>query len=600
MKKATSIAATGLAVLGLLLGNIASSAAPAVGADARAQLENIYQAEWQRWLREDPTLATAVGDPRYNDRWPDVSLAAIERSEAADRAALDKLDHIDAAALAAADRLTYDIVRLQFKERIDVMRFRPFVYAIGHQGNLQGTPSPQTASELAEITPFDSVHDYENWIARLDSFGAYVDQVIALLDIGVREHRTQACAVTARIAPQFDLQRVSTVTASPFYQPLTQMPPGFSAADRQRLGAAAGQAIAKKVLPAMARLERFFNSRYAPACRTSPGISATPDGAAFYRNQIAYFTTTDMTPEAIHELGLKEVARIHGEMDKVIAAVGFKGSFQEFCHFLRTDPQFFYKDPTELLHGYMVIAKSIDPNLVKLFGKLPRTPYGVRPIPDTSAPSAPTAYYQPPANDGSRAGYFYANLYRPDSRPKWEMETLVSHESVPGHHLQIALQYEQGADVPMIRRMAQFTAYVEGWGLYSESLGYDLGLYTDPYSKFGQLTYDMWRAVRLVVDTGIHSQGWTRQQAIDYFAANAPKSELDIANEIDRYISWPGQALAYKLGQRKIMELREMARQRLGEHFDIREFHDQVLATGPVPLYLLQRNVEDWIAAKSR
>ncbi|MFI4891596.1 MAG: DUF885 domain-containing protein, partial [Steroidobacterales bacterium] len=465
---------------------------------------------------------------------------------------------------------------------------------------LQGTPSPQTASELAEITPFDSVRDYENWIARLDGFGAYVDQVIALLAAGIRENRTQPCAVTARIAPQFDLQRVSSPMASPFFQPLGRMPASLPDADRQRLMAAAGQAIAKQVLPAMARLERFFSSRYAPACRKSPGISATPDGAAFYRNQIAYFTTTDMTPEAIHELGLAEVARIHGEMDKVIAAVGFKGSFQEFCHFLRTDPQFFYKEPAELLHGYMVIAKSIDPNLVKLFGKLPRTPYGVRPIPDTSAPSAPTAYYQPPASDGSRAGYFYVNLYRPDSRPKWEMETLTSHESVPGHHLQIALQYEQGADVPMIRRMAQFTAYVEGWGLYSESLGYDLGLYTDPYQKFGQLTYDMWRAVRLVVDTGIHSQGWTRQQAIDYFAANAPKSELDIANEIDRYISWPGQALAYKLGQRKIMELREMARQRLGERFDIREFHDQVLATGPVPLYLLQRNVENWIAARSR
>ncbi len=600
MNTRTSIAATGVVALGLLLGSFAASAPDSAGADARAQLAKLYDTEWQRWLREDPTLATAVGDPRYNDRWPDLSVAAIDRSETADRAALDRLEHIDATGLAAPERMTYDIVRLQFQQRLAASRFKPYVYAIGHQGGLQGTPSPQTANELAELAPFDTVRDYENWIARLDSFGAYVDQVIALLEIGIREKRTQACAITARIAPQFDAQRVSAPAASPFFQPLDQMPANIPAAEQQRLKAAGAQAIARTVLPAMARLERFFKGRYTPACRASPGISATPDGAAFYRSQIAYFTTTDMTPDAIHGLGLREVARIRGEMDKVIAAVGFKGSFQEFCHFLRTDPQFFYKDPTDLLHGYMVIAKGIDPNLVRLFGKLPRTPYGVRPIPDTSAPSAPTAYYQPPSNDGSRAGYFYANLYRPEMRPKWEMETLVSHESVPGHHLQIALQYEQGLEVPMIRRMAQFTAYVEGWGLYSESLGYDLGLYTDPYSRFGQLTYDMWRAVRLVVDTGIHSKGWSRQQAIDYFAANAPKSELDIANEIDRYISWPGQALAYKLGQRKIMELREEARTRLGERFDIREFHDQVLANGPVPLDMLQRNVEDWIALKLR
>jgi uncharacterized protein (DUF885 family) len=594
-----SMTAMGFVLLFSLGAGPAARAADTTASDSKAQLEAIYQAEWERWLREDPTLGTSIGDTRYNDRWPDLSMAAIQRSDSADHAALDKLNHIDISGLSAADRMTYDIVKLQFEERTAAMRFKPYVYAIGQQGGLQGTPSPQTANELSEIAPFDSVHDYENWIARLNSFGAYVDQVIALLDIGVRENRTQPCAITARIAPQFAAQRVSSPEASPFYEPLKSMPATFSDADRQRLSAAAGQAVEKSVLPAMAKLEKFFTARYAPACRRSPGISGTPDGAAFYRNQIARFTTTDMTPEAIHALGLAEVARIHGEMDKVIAAVGFKGSFQEFCHYLRTDPQFFYKDPADLLHGYMVIAKSIDPNLLKLFGTLPHTPYGVRPIPDTGAPSAPTAYYQPPANDGSRAGYFYVNLYRPDSRPKWEMETLTSHEAVPGHHLQIALQYERGADLPMIRRMAQFTAYVEGWGLYSESLGYDLGLYTDPYQKFGQLTYDMWRAVRLVVDTGIHSMGWTRQQAIDYFAANAPKSELDIENEIDRYISWPGQALAYKLGQLKIMEMRDLARERLGEHFDIRAFHDQVLSTGPVPLYMLQRNVEEWIATKT-
>ncbi len=598
MNTYSSIAALILALFCSLCGTSAAPAADATASDSKTQLDAIYKAEWERSLKEDPTLGTSIGDARYNDLWPDMSLAAIERSVAADRAAVDKMNHIDVSGLTAADRMTYDIVKLQFEELTAAMRFKPYVYAISHQGALQGTASPQSSSELAEIAPFDTVKDYENWLARLNSFGPYVDQVTALLEIGIRENRTQPCAVTARITPQFEVQRVSDPTASPFYEPFKRMPAGFSEADRQRLSAAGKQAIARSVLPTMAKFERFFNSRYAPACRKTPGIASTPDGAAFYRNRIAHFTTTDMTPEAIHALGLKEVARIHGEMDKVMAEVGFKGTFLEFCHYLRTDPKFFYTDANELMHAYMVIAKSIDPNLVKLFGKLPRMPYGVRPIPETSAPGSPTAYYQPGAEDGSRAGYFYVNLYRPDQRPKWEMETLTAHEAVPGHHLQGALQIEQGIDIPEIRRNTQFTAYVEGWGLYSEGLGYELGLYTDPYQKFGRLTYDMWRAVRLVIDTGIHSMGWTRQQAIDYFAANAPKSQLDIESEVDRYISWPGQALAYKIGQLKILEMRAMAQQRLGERFDIRAFHDLILATGPVPLNMLQRNVENWVASK--
>ncbi len=598
MNTNSSIAALALTLLASLSGASTAWAADATVSESKAELEAIYKAEWERWLKEDPTLGTSIGDPRYDDLWPDMSLVAIVRSDAANRATLEKLNHIDVSGLSVADRMTYDIVKLQFEELAGSMRFKPYIYAISHQGALQGTASPQSSSELAEIAPFDTVRNYENWIARLNTFGPYVDQVTALLEIGIRENRTQPCAVTSRITPQFDVQRVSNPTASPFYEPFKHMPASFSDADRQRLSAAGDQAIAKNVLPAMAKFEKFFKGRYVPACRKTPGIDSTPDGAAFYRNRIAHFTTTDMSPEAIHALGLQEVARIHGDMDKVIAEVGFKGSFLEFCHYLRTDPKFFYTDPNDLMRGYMVIAKSIDPNLVKLFGKLPRAPYGVRPIPDTSAPGSPTAYYQQPTNDGSRAGYFYVNLYRPDSRPKWEMETLTAHEAVPGHHLQGALQIEQGENLPMIRRMSSFTAYIEGWGLYSESLGAELGLYTDPYQKFGRLTYDMWRAVRLVIDTGIHSMGWTRQQAIDYFAANAPKSQLDIESEVDRYISWPGQALAYKIGQLKILEMRTMAQQRLGDRFDIRSFHDLVLATGPVPLNMLQRNVENWVASK--
>jgi uncharacterized protein (DUF885 family) len=577
----------------------ARASLPATSPDAvKIRLDRIYDDAWQRWLREDPTLATSMGDSRYNDRWPDLSPAAIQKTNDADQAALAALGTIDSATLAAPDRLNYDIVKFEFERRLALVRFKPRLWWISQLGSVQTPNSLHTASEIAEISPFATVRDYENWIARLRGFGAYLDQGTELLKIAVREKRTQPRVIMLRIKPQIAAQRVATPEASPFFAPFIHMPNSIPAAERERLFDAGKTAISTVVLPAFARFDRFFNETYLPACRDSVGISDTPDGFAYYRALIAYHTTTQLTADDIHRIGLDEVQRIRAEMDKIIAAVGFKGSFQEFAHYLRTDPKFFYTDPTQLLHGYMVIAKSIDPNLVTLFGKLPRTPYGVRAIPDTSAPNSTTAYYQPLAADGSRPGYYYVNLYKPEARPKWEMAVLTSHEAVPGHHLQIALQYENSADVPMIRRMADFTAYAEGWGLYAESLGDQLGLYSDPYSKFGQLTYDMWRAVRLVVDTGMHVKGWTRQRAIEYFVANAPKSELDITNEIDRYIAWPGQALAYKVGQMKILELRATARQALGPKFDIREFHDVVLSTGAVPLSVLERVVQKWLAAK--
>ncbi|MDP8985265.1 MAG: DUF885 domain-containing protein [Pseudomonadota bacterium] len=569
------------------------------GADAKSMLEALYESEWQRWLREDPTLATAVGDPRYNDRWPDLSLPAIEKTEQMDRAALAALMKIDVSGVPAADRLNYEIAKVQFTRRIATAPFKPYVYAVSHLGSLQSEGSVQTANEITELAPFATVHDYENWIARLQGFGAYVGQVTDLLRIGIREKRTPPRVVMERVRPQLAAQRVANPEDSPFFTPFKRFPSTISAAEAARLTAAGRAAIAGGVLPAFARFEKFFNGTYLPACRSSIGIADTPDGEAFYRELIEYHTTTALTADRLHGIGLEEVKRIRSEMDKVIAAVNFKGGFQEFSRYLRTDPKFFFTDPNDLLHAYMVIAKSIDPNLVKLFGKLPRTPYGVRPVPDTSAPNTTTAYYQPLSSDGSRPGFYYVNLFKPEARPKWEMEVLTAHEAVPGHHLQMALQYENSTGVPMLRRMSDFTAYVEGWALYSEGLGAQVGLYTDPYQKFGQLTYDMWRAVRLVVDTGIHAQGWTRQQAIDYFIENAPKSPLDVTNEVDRYIAWPGQALAYKVGQLKIMELRDAARRSLGERFDIREFHDVVLATGAVPLSVLDHTVREWIAAKT-
>ncbi len=559
-----------------------------------SQLQALYEREWQRWLAEDPINATSVGDPRYNDRWPELTPAALQKSYDADLSAERELEGTNTASLSAQEKLDYDIVLLEFKRRTDAYRFKPYLYAINQQGGVQ------TANEVAELAPFATVEDYEHWISRLRNFGRYMDQNIELLRIAMRERRTQPRVIMERIVPQIAAQRVRDASTSPFFTPLKSFPAAIGAADRERLRREALDAIRASVLPAFARFDDFFRHRYLPACRTSVGIDDTPDGAEFYRERIAYHTTTHLSPHEIHALGLAEVKRIRAEMDRVIAELKFQGGFQAFAQMLRTDPRFFYQDANELFRGYVVIAKTIDPQLVKLFGKLPRTPYGVRPVPATSAPDNTTAYYQPLAQDGSRPGYFYVNLYKPESRPKWEMEVLSAHEAVPGHHLQIALQYENAADTPNIRRQAGFTAFVEGWGLYSEGLGDQIGLYADPYSKFGQLTYDMWRAVRLVVDTGMHAQHWTRQQAIDYFKANAPKAELDITNEIDRYISWPGQALAYKIGQLKMLSLREEAQRTLGAKFDIRAFHDALLSTGAVPLDVMERNMREWMQAQAQ
>ena len=457
----------------------------------------------------------------------------------------------------------------------------------------------QTANELAELLPFATVADYEAWITRLAGIGTYIDQTIALLETAIREHRTQPRSIMERIPAQIASQIPASAEQSPFFEPFTRMPESIDADERARLIGAGGRAIEEHVIPAFRRLQAFFHDKYLPASRASDGIWDTPDGLAFYANRAAFHTTTDLTPDEIHAIGLREVARIRGEMDAVIRQVDFKGSFEEFLTYLRTDPQFYYQTGDALFEAYAAMAKRIDPELVKLFGKLPRTPYGVRAIPMTSAPDTTTAYYQGPALDGSRAGYYYVNLYRPEVRPKYEMPVLTAHEAVPGHHLQIALAMEDRS-LPMFRRNADYTAYIEGWALYSERLGEQMGLYDDPYAKFGELTYDMWRAVRLVVDTGIHAKRWTRQQAIDYFKANAAKTEADIVNEVDRYIAWPGQALAYKIGQLRILELRREAQAALGERFDIRAFHDTVLSTGAVPLDVLTKRVEAWIGTQKQ
>jgi uncharacterized protein (DUF885 family) len=578
------------AILVLALGALAASPL-AASADAVAELHALFDREWERDLADDPLSATDLGDPRYNDRLPDISPAAEAARNAADAKVLDDLARIPRERLSPAEQLNYDLFRHQYETRKAALPFHAEYYSIEASGG------PQSLDELAELVPFESVADYETWIRRMRAIPAFLGQYGDLLRRAAAEKRTQPRAVMERVLEPLARQVTDKPEDSPFFERFRTYPDSIPAADRARLTADAKRVIAEDVVPAYRRFQAVFRDEYLPATRSSVGLWDTPDGRAYYQFLARYHTTTALTPAEIHAIGLREVARNRAEMQKVMDEVGFKGSLTEFFQHLRTDPEFYYKTGDELFRAYAYIVKMIDPELPKLFGKLYRTPFGLRPIPDNSAPNTTTAYYQGPSLDGSRPGYYYVNLYRPEVRPKYEMEVLSVHEASPGHHLQIALAQEQ-TGLPKFRRAGGFTAYVEGWGLYSERLGYDLGLYRDPYSRFGQLTYDQWRAVRLVVDTGLHDMEWTRQQAIDYFMANAAKTEADIVNEIDRYISNPGQALAYKIGQLKFLELRTRAEQALGDRYDIRAFHDTVLATGAVPLDILERTVDEWIAAQ--
>jgi uncharacterized protein (DUF885 family) len=577
----------------MLICTVLLTPAPSIASDATAELHALFEREWERDLKDNPLLATYRGDTRYDDRWPDISPAAQDARNAADAKVLVALDAIPRDQLSPAEQLHYDLFRHEYEDRKAATAFHPEYYEI------RARDGPQSLNETAEVMPFQTAANYETWLKRMATMPAFLDQYADLLRRAAREKHTQPRVIMDRVLPQLAMQTPDDPSMSPFFEQFTKYPDAIHAAERERLSAAARKVIAESVIPAYRRFTAAFRDEYLPSCRETVGIWDTPNGRAFYANRARYHTTTSLTPEEIHKIGLAEVARNRAEMQKVIDEVGFKGTLNEFFDHLRTDPQFYYKTGDELYRAYAYITKVIDPELPRLFGKLYRSPFGLRPIPNTSAPNTTTAYYQGPSIDGTRPGYYYVNLYKPEVRPKYEMEVLTAHEASPGHHLQIALAQEQ-TDLPKFRRFSGFTAYVEGWALYSERLGYDLGLYKDPYSRFGQLTYDQWRAVRLVVDTGMHQMDWTRQQAIDYFMANAAKTETDIVNEIDRYIAWPGQALAYKIGQLKILELRDRAKAALGDRFDIRAFHDTILATGAVPLEILERTVDDWIEAQKQ
>jgi len=565
--------------------------ASAAYAGATEDFQALLDEHWEWRIANSPVMASMLGDRRYNTEWGDRSATATERQHDERREMLRRVYAIDRAALSVENQLNYELFRRQLQDAVDAHVFQSHLMPFSHRGGIQNLDNLTNQLRLV------SVQDYDDWLARLGKVDDLIDTTIELAEEGRKSGRMPPKILMQRIPDQLALQVVEYAAESPMFRAFDAIPDSISASERERLRSAASEIIEDEILPAYKKLDTYFNTRYLPAARDSVGLSALDNGSAWYEHLTRSFTTTRMTPDDIHRLGLEEVKRIRGEMQEIIEQVEFDGSFQEFLTFLRTDPQFYYDTPEALYEAYLATSKRIDPELVNLFGKLPRMPYGVKPIPDSIAPDTTTAYYSRPAADGSRAGIYWVNLYRPEVRPKYEIEVLSVHEAMPGHHLQIALQQELG-DMPNFRRFLGFTAFVEGWGLYSERLGYDLGLYKDPYSRFGQLTYDMWRAVRLVVDTGMHYKGWTRQQAIDFFKDNAAKAEHDIVNEIDRYIGNPGQALAYKIGQLKMLALRERAERQLGDDFDIRAFHDEMLGAGALPLDLLEQRMDKWLAAQ--
>ena len=573
-------------------GPAAAPRSPAVAPDPSKHdaLQALFAQEWEYTMRDQPDYASRLGDHRYDDRWPDASPAAFAQRAAHARELQARIRAFDAAGLSDEDRLSLQLFARENATQVEGEPFRLWHIVLDQREGIQ------TANELGAAMPFATVHDYEAWIARLRALPAWVDQTIETMREGTKEHIVQPHVAMERVPAQIERQIVDDPEKSPFYAPLRRMPASFAAADRDRLAQQTREAIATSVVPAYRRFRDFFVGEYLPACFPQPGAWQLPRGDEAYAYLARVHTTTNLTPQQIHDVGLREVARIRGEMVALMGRVGFKGTLPQFFAWLRSDPQFYYSDASSLLEAYEATAKRIDPKLVLLFRTLPRTPYGVEPIPDVAAPDTTAAYYRDLAADGSRAGTFFVNLYKPESRPKWQMMALALHESVPGHHLQIALASEQ-TGLPDFRRHAGWTAFVEGWGLYAESLGDEMGLYDDPYSKFGQLSYDMWRAVRLVVDTGMHAMKWDRQKAIDFFLENTPHPKLDVENEVDRYIAWPGQALAYKIGQLEIRRLREKAQGELGARFDVRAFHDVVLREGALPLDVLAQRVDAWIAA---
>lgn len=550
--------------------------------------------EWEHRMREDPLFATLCGDHRYDDRLPGLAEEDFERRLGRMLEFRRRRIEIDRNALPPAEQLNYDIFAEYLDREIAEMQFRAYRMPISKIDGYHAL-----VPQMPQFIPLETSVDYENYIARMRAFPRLADDLIDVMRAGLRGGQVPPRVTLDTVDDQFRSQIVDEPALSRLYKPFERFPKVIRQAEADRLAAEGASAIMQAVVPGYRALLKFFEEEYLARART--GIAATdlPGGGAFYAHRIRYHTTLELSADAVHAAGLSEVDRIREEMELVIRKVGFKGFFREFVEFLRIDSRFYAALPETLLREASYILKKIDGELPRLFKTLPRMPYGLRQMPAEISAGNTTARYWPPTGDGTRAGVFYVNTYDLKSRPLYELEALSLHEAVPGHHLQLALQRESG-ELPNFRRFGDFTAFVEGWALYAERLGLEIGFYEDPYSDFGRLSFEMWRACRLVVDTGMHSLGWTRQQAIDYLLEHTAQTLLNIENEVDRYIGWPGQALAYKTGEMKIRDLRRRAEEKLGQSFDLRDFHDAVLANGAVPLGILDRLVTEWIERQSQ
>ena len=557
-------------------------------ADNTSELHQIFEDFWEYRLETEPFLATSHGIRSANSKLPDVSLEALTARNEQMLAFKNRLSQIDQSNLSQQDFVSYRLLDRTLSNSIEAFELGEYVLPLNGWWDYHAT-----IAELPTNMPFNNTEDYENYLSRLQAFPQMNTSYLERLSMGVERGWVRPKVVLDNYIPTVE-NLITEVEESRFFEPFKSFPQSVTIAERERLQEKALQIITDSIIPEYEILATYLKNDYYNAAPEITGVSEWQGGLEYYEYLVRNFTTTDTTPQEIHQIGLNEVERIRGEMQQVILETGFTRDFDEFVHFLRTDSRFYAQTKDELLKYTSLILKKMDGELPKYFGRLPRMPYGIREIPDYLAPRMTTASYSSPAQDGTRAGFYNINTYDLPSRPLYEVEALSYHEAVPGHHLQLALQQELEG-IPTFRQNSSFTVFVEGWALYSEWLALEMGFYEDPYNNFGRLSYEMWRALRLVVDTGLHAKGWTRQQAIDFMAENSALTLLNIRNEVDRYIFWPGQALAYKTGELKIRELRSIAEQELGDTFDIRSFHDAVLENGSVTLEVLEEHILNWI-----
>ncbi len=568
-------------------------AAPQAEIGAAEQLDAVFDEYFERYLEIQPLTATFVGDNRYNDRVAN-TLGPEHRAKslALEQEFLARLEAIDRSVLDPQRQLSYDIFKLDREIEIAGDRFPGHLQPLNQFGSVMSY-MVQLGSG-ASVHPFKTVKDYDDWLSRVDDFAVLSEQLVDNMREGMQQGIVRPRILMEKAMPQLESQLVDNIEDSAFYGPIRNMPESFSDEDRERLTAAFGDAIENKILPSFQRVYNFVGDDYMSAARETVGLSDLPNGTEWYAFNVRVLTTTDMTPEEIHQVGLDEVARIHDEMHGVMEEVGFEGDLHDFFDFMNSDNQFFYDEPEELIQGYRDMTENVTNLAQDLFEIFPETPFEVRRVEPFRERSAAGGSYQSGNPDGSRAGVFYANAFNMRARPKWAMESLFLHEAIPGHHFQIMIQREN-ENLPRFRRFGGFTAFIEGWGLYAETLGKELGVYTDPYSYFGALNAELWRAIRLVVDTGIHAKGWTRQQVLDYMFANSAVAEARAVAEAERFMAIPGQALAYKIGQLKMLEIRASAEERLGDRFDVKAFHTEVLRDGAMPLSMLEAKIDRWV-----